>query len=31
MRDVIKEKYLNKSIIYNNMWMYFVATAKEVI
>lgn len=31
MTDVIKEKFKSKAIIYDNMWMYFIKTAKEVI
>ena len=31
MTDVIKEKYARKAVIYDNIWMYFIMTAKEVI
>ncbi len=31
MNDVIKNKYKKKSIIYDNMRMYFIKTAKELI
>jgi len=31
MTDLIKEKYKSKAIVYDNIWMYFVKTAKELI
>lgn len=31
MIDKIKEKYINKAVIYDNIWMYFIKTAKEVV
>jgi len=31
MTDIIKENYSKKAIIYDNIWMYFIETAKEVI
>jgi len=31
MTDIIKEKYLKKAVIYNNIWMYFIKTAKEIV
>lgn len=31
MTDIIKDKFKRKAIIYDNMWMYFIKTAKEVI
>jgi len=31
MTDVIKEKYKKKALVYDNIWMYFIKTAKEVI
>lgn len=31
MTDFIKEKYLKKAVIYDNIWMYFIKIAKEVV
>jgi len=31
MNDLIKIKFKNKAIVYDNMWMYFLNTAEEVI
>lgn len=31
MADIIKEKFTKKAVIYDNIWMYFVKTAKEVV
>lgn len=31
MNDVIKEKYKEKAVVYDNIWMYFIKTAKDVI
>lgn len=31
MSDIIKETYIKKAIIYDNIWMYFIKTAKEVV
>jgi hypothetical protein len=31
MPDIIKEKYLKKAIIYDNIWMYFIKTAIAVV
>ena len=31
MTDIIKENYSKKAVIYDNIWMYFIKTAKEVI
>ena len=31
MTDIIKENYLKKAVIYHNIWMYFIKTAKEVV
>jgi hypothetical protein len=29
--DIIKNIYINKAVVYDNIWMYFIKTAKEVI
>ena len=31
MGDIIKEKYQDKAILYGNMRLYFISTAKDVI
>jgi len=31
MTDILKEKYRNKAVVYDNIWMYFIKTAKELI
>jgi hypothetical protein len=31
MSDIIKEKYMKKAVIYDNIWMYFIKTAMEVV
>jgi len=31
MTDLIKIKFENKAIVFDNMWMYFLNTAEEVI
>lgn len=31
MNDIIKIKYAEKAIVYDNIWMYFINTAKEVV
>ena len=31
MNDLIKEKYKNKVVIYDNIWLYFVRTAIDLI
>ncbi|MDD3894006.1 MAG: hypothetical protein PHU36_03175 [Syntrophomonadaceae bacterium] len=31
MNDIVKEKYSDKAILYGNMRLYFIKTAKEVI
>lgn len=31
MNDIIKEKYSKKAVVYDNIWMYFIKTAKEVV
>ena len=31
MRDIIKEKYAHKAIIYSGIWMYFISTSKEIV
>ena len=31
MNNIVKEKYSDKAIIYGNMWLYFITTAKDVI
>lgn len=31
MKDIIKEKYIDKTILYGNMQLYFIKTAKDVI
>lgn len=29
--DIIKNIYITKAVVYDNIWMYFISTAKEVI
>lgn len=31
MTDIIKENYIKRAIIYDNIWMFFIKTAKEVV
>lgn len=31
MTDIIKDNYIKKAVIYDNIWMYFIKTAKEVV
>lgn len=31
MSDIIKENYFKKAVIYDNILMYFIKTAKEVV
>jgi hypothetical protein len=31
MKDIIKERYIKKAVIYDNIWMYFIDIAKEII
>ena len=31
MNDFIKEKYKAKAVIYDNIWMYFISTAIDLI
>ena len=31
MIDKIKDKYINKAVIYDNIWIYFIKTEKEVV
>ena len=31
MIDSIKENFMRKAVIYDNIWMYFIKTAKEVV
>jgi len=31
MADIIKEKFRNKAVIYDNIWMYFISTAIDVV
>ena len=31
MNDIIKEKYSNQAILYGNMYLYFIRTAKDAI
>jgi len=30
MRDLIKEKYEKRAVVYNDIWMYFITTSKEI-
>jgi len=31
MSDIIKENFIKKAVIYDNIWMYFIKTAMEVV
>lgn len=31
MSDIIKVKYVERAVIYSNIWMYFIKTAKDVV
>lgn len=31
MTDTIKEKYSKKAVVYDNIWLFFIKTAKEVV
>ena len=31
MSDIIKEKYLKKAVIYDNIWMYFIKDAIQIV